>query len=152
MFDAQYDLLSRLFAAVADELAADPANPAPWARADQALGASRATEPELARIVDGRDAAALRARVAGWTSGAALLPEQDRAVLRRAIKAFKKSLKVTRLDEESRIGGGAMSSGRQSGIVGITPPDRYTRAVWEELVRQGRMRGGHHGIYELPPE
>ena len=68
------------------------------------------------------------------------------------MKAYRKSLKVTRLDAESSIGGGPMSSGRHSTILGIRPPDRYPRSVWDELVRQKRLLGGRHGLYELPPE
>lgn len=151
MFDPQFALLSRRLAALSAELAADPANPSAWGNAEQALGAARAGEPELARIIDAKDAAALRELVDAWTSGKTMLPEQDRALLKRALKAFRKSLKVTRLDEESGIGGRAMSSGRQSSVVGITPPRQFDAAVWDELVRQGRLRGGRNGIYELIP-
>jgi hypothetical protein len=45
-----------------------------------------------------------------------------------------------------------MSSGRNSGIAGMRPPDRYPRDVWEELARQKRLLSVGHGIYELPPE
>lgn len=38
-----------------------------------------------------------------------------------------------------------------STIVGIRPPDRFAREVWEELVRTGRLKGGRDNIYELPP-
>ena len=152
MFDPQMHLLSSELAAVGAELASDPENDLAWTRARRALESTRAQEPELARIVDGRDSAALRAVLDGWTSGKRLLPNQDREVLRRAIKAFRKSLKVTRLDAESSIGGGPMSSGRHSGIQGMKPPDRYPRAVWDELVRQRRLIDAGHGIFELPPE
>ncbi len=151
MFDPQKSLLSKLLAAVSEELTADPTNAQAWAKADEALAPTRASETELARIIDVRDAAALRALVADWLTGKSLLPEQDRGVLKSAIKAFRKSLKLTRLDAESGVGVGPMSSGRKSGIVGITPPDRFPREVWDELVRQGRLLDGRHGIYELPP-
>jgi hypothetical protein len=152
MFDPQMDLMSRHLAQIVDELATNAADAAPWSRAREVLGAARETEKELAAVIDAKDAAALRAIVAEWSSGKRVLPEQDREVLKRALKAFRKSLKVTRLDAESSIAGGPMSSGRHSGIVGMTPPARYPREVWDELVRQGRLRGGKQGIYELPPE
>jgi hypothetical protein len=156
MFDPQHHLLSRLLATVVEELAADPAggpaSAAAWAKADAALQPSRAAEPELARIVDAKDAAALSAKVAEWGAGKGMLPEPDRQLLKRALAAFKKSLKVTRLDEESHVGRGAMSSGRRSGIVGIAPPNQFPSEVWDELVRQGRLIDARHGIYELPPE
>jgi hypothetical protein len=69
--------------------------------------------------------------------------------LKRALKAFKKRLKMTRLDDESRLGYGPTSGGGGSGIVAITPPDQYPKAVWEELVQQGRLRQAGHGMYEL---
>jgi hypothetical protein len=69
--------------------------------------------------------------------------------LKAAFKAFKRRLKLTRLDEESSIAGGPLSGGRGSAIVAITPPNEYPQAVWEELVRQGRLRRAGHGMYEL---
>ena len=73
----------------------------------------------------------------------------DPEELKRALKAFKKRLKLTRLDAESGLGGGKMTGGKSSGIVAITPPDQYPRAVWEELVRQGKLKSASHGMYEL---
>jgi hypothetical protein len=64
------------------------------------------------------------------------------------MKAFKKRLKLARLDAESGLGRGAMSSGRRSGIVSIVPPDQYHKAVWDELVRRGRLKYVGHGLYE----
>ncbi len=74
--------------------------------------------------------------------------------LRRALKAFKKRLKLARLDDESRLGHRAMTKGSVSDIVGVPAPNQYPQAVWDELVRQGRLKYSGRGIYELvkPPE
>ena len=69
--------------------------------------------------------------------------------LKAAFKAFKKRLKLTRLDDESKLGGGPMSSGQGSGIVAITPPNQFPQAVWDALVAQGKLRKAGHGTYEL---
>ena len=69
--------------------------------------------------------------------------------LKQAMKALKKRLKLTRLDEESSIAGGPMSSGRRSDIVAITPPNQFPPSVWEELVRQGKLKRSGQGTYEL---
>ena len=61
-------------------------------------------------------------------------------LLKSAYNAFKKRWKLTRLDQESRIGRGPMSSGQKSTIAGIVPPDQFPRAVWEKLVEQGRLK------------
>ena len=70
--------------------------------------------------------------------------------LRKALKAFKKRLKLARLDDESSLGGGAMSSGKSSSIVAVMPPNQYPKAVWDELVAQGRLKYAGQGLYQLP--
>ena len=76
----------------------------------------------------------------------ALTPE----ILKSAYNAFKKRWKLTRLDQESRIGRGPMSSGQKSAIAGIVPPDQFPKAVWEELVKQGRIKYTGSGFYAMP--
>jgi hypothetical protein len=70
-------------------------------------------------------------------------------VLKAALKAFKKRMKLTQLDDESRVGRSPMSGGQKSSIAAITPPDQYPRAVWEELVKQGKLQNASHGMYAL---
>lgn len=74
---------------------------------------------------------------------------KDPATQKSALKAFRKRLKATRLDDESGIGGRQLTSGRSSGIVGIRPPNQFPPAVWEELVKQGKLRSVGNGLYEL---
>ncbi len=69
--------------------------------------------------------------------------------LKRAFKAFRKRLKLTRLDEESRIGRNPVTSGKSSGIIAISPPTEFSQAVWDELVRQGKLKHAGRGTYEL---
>ena len=69
--------------------------------------------------------------------------------LRLAMKAFRKRLKLTRLDDESRLGRGPMSAGQQSTIAAITPPDQFSKAVWQELARQGKLKHDRGGLYSL---
>jgi hypothetical protein len=72
--------------------------------------------------------------------------------LKAALKAFKKRLKVLRLDEESGIAGGPLSGGKKSAIVAIEPPGQFAQAVWDELVRQGKLKRSARGLYELAQE
>ena len=74
------------------------------------------------------------------------------AYLKQAMKAFKKRLKLTRLDAESSLGGGPLSGGRDSGIVAIQPPNQYPREVWEKLVELGKLRRVEQGLYQLNQE
>ena len=68
--------------------------------------------------------------------------------LKLALKAFNKRLRLTRLDDESKLGHGAMTGGGKSGIVAISPPNQYPKAVWDELVKQGKLKYVGHGLYE----
>jgi hypothetical protein len=68
--------------------------------------------------------------------------------LKQALKAFRKRLKLTQLDEESKLGGGPLSHNRAR-IVAISPPNQFAPAVWEELVKQGRLKKAGGGTYEL---
>ena len=72
-------------------------------------------------------------------------PEQ----LKQALKAFRKRLRLTQLDAESSLGVGPMSGGASSGIVAITPPNQYPRSIWDELVKQGKLKPASHGMYSL---
>lgn len=60
--------------------------------------------------------------------------------LKRALKAFKKRLKLYRQDDESSIGGGALSGGRSSAIVGIRLPDGFPDEVWKALQDKNRIK------------
>lgn len=69
-------------------------------------------------------------------------------ILKSALKAFKKRLKLTALDDDSRLGKGVFSAGH-TGVFAIRPPNQFPPEVWQELCRQGRLRDSGHGLYEL---
>jgi hypothetical protein len=66
--------------------------------------------------------------------------EKCNVQLREAMKAFRKRLKLYRLDEESRIGGSKVTKGESSGIVAIQAPNSFPREVWDKLVELGELR------------
>ena len=69
--------------------------------------------------------------------------------LRLAMKAFRKRLKLMRLDDESRMGYGPTSSGQKSRVAAITPPDQFPKAVWQELAKQGKLKHAGGRLYSL---
>jgi hypothetical protein len=66
--------------------------------------------------------------------------------LKRALKAFKKRLKLARLDDESGL---SRAGGKKSGITGITPPTGHPAGIWEELVAKGKLKREMAGTYSL---
>jgi hypothetical protein len=77
-------------------------------------------------------------------------PTRDQ--LKAALKAFKKRLKLTQLDEESKLSRSPTTSGQGSGIFAIAPPSQFPPEVWDELVKQGKLKKAGYGTYELVPE
>jgi hypothetical protein len=69
--------------------------------------------------------------------------------LKRAMKAFKKRLKLTRLDDESSLGHGSTDKSKGSGIVAVRPPDNYPQAVWDKLVEMEKIQNAGGGLYQL---
>ena len=69
--------------------------------------------------------------------------------LRKAMKAFKKRLKLARLDDESTLGHGPLTGGKSSSIVAVMPPNQYRKAIWDELVARGRLKYAGQGLYQL---
>lgn len=73
-----------------------------------------------------------------------------REELKSAYNAFKKRWKLTQLDQESRIGRSPLSSGQKSSIAGIKPPVQFPQTIWDELVKQGRLKYTGSGFYAMP--
>lgn len=71
--------------------------------------------------------------------------------LKQAFKAFKKRLKFTQLDEDSRLSRSPLSSDKFK-IMAITPPNQFPQEVWDELVKQGRLKKAGQGTYEIVAE
>ena len=73
-------------------------------------------------------------------------PWQPKTRLKKALKAFKKRLKLARLDDESGLSRGG---GKKSGITGITPPPGHPPGIWEELVKAGKLKREMGNTYSV---
>ena len=76
-------------------------------------------------------------------------PGVDHDTQLAAMRAFKKRLKLLRLDDESRLGAKQMTGGRKSEIDAIEPPRDFGPEVWASLVRAGKLRDTGQGFYQL---
>jgi hypothetical protein len=70
--------------------------------------------------------------------------------LRRALKAFKKRIKLTQLDDDSRLGRSPLT-GSRSTVVAIQPPSGFSREIWEELADKGFLKREGIGFFALVP-
>lgn len=105
-------------------------------------------------VVGMRDVAGLKAVIEQLGAPESVQPvgaaKPDDDTLRKALHAFRKRLSLTVLDEESRLGYSPLTRGKEASVAAIQPPNEWPEAVWQELVRQGRLRYIGHGFYELP--
>ena len=69
--------------------------------------------------------------------------------LKKAMKAFKKRLKLTKLDDDSRLGRGPMSSGTKDQVVSIRAPSGFGKEIWEELADLGFLKRDGIGFYQM---
>jgi hypothetical protein len=70
--------------------------------------------------------------------------------LRKALKAFKKRLKLTQLEDDSKLGHSPLT-GAKSKVVAIQPPSGFGREIWVELAEKGYLKDDGGGFYQLVP-
>ena len=68
---------------------------------------------------------------------------------KKALRAFKKRLKLTQLDDDSKIGGHSPLTGQRTQVTAIQPPTGFGREIWEELAADGILKNDGGGFYLL---
>ncbi len=68
--------------------------------------------------------------------------------LKKALKAFKKRVKLTQLDDDSKLGRSPLT-GSKTQVISIQPPSGFGREIWEELADKGFLKRDGGGFYAL---
>lgn len=126
-----------------------------WKQVYKLLQKTELPSARVTHAVGMRDVAALAELIEQLRApeAAPAPPEAPSAeTCKQALRAFRKRLALTCLDEESKISTHSpLSKGKDSrDTAAIVPPVEWPQSVWEELVRQGKLRNIGHGLYELP--
>lgn len=120
-----------------------------WTLAGRLLTRFPVDRAEATRVVSAKDHAGLDALVRGLENPRSA--QADAAVsegdMTAALKAFRKRLKLTRLDQESKLGGRYTSGGKKSDIDAIVPPNEFPPEVWRALEAAGRLKAAGGGFY-----
>jgi hypothetical protein len=131
-----------------------PKNGERWALLARLLPRMSREAAAIDTITKARDLPALEALLASLTSLAAAPSEPSAAVSQKemdaALAAFKKRLNLTRLNDESKLGGRQLSGGHTSQIDGILPPSEFPPSVWKALVAAQKLKSYANGFYGLP--
>ena len=132
----------------------DPRHPVgEWKQVCRQLQKTELPPGQVTGVVGMRNVAGLAAlidqlRNPAPATAAADVPDAE--ICKKALQAFRKRLSLTVLDEESKLGRSPLSKGADSHVAAaIVPPNEWPGSVWEELVRQGKLRYIGHGFYEL---
>lgn len=141
---------------LAKDLRANKGNAAEnWALASRLLARLSNDSARIKQVIDARDITGLESLVdaiegKAAAEAAAPLPEFPASELDAAYRAFHKRLKVSRLADESKLGGRYTSGGRHSEIDAIQPPDGFPNEIWPALVRAGKLKDAGGGFYREP--
>jgi hypothetical protein len=136
-----------------------------WGAVQHALMKAKVDRKEVLRIVATRDAAGLARLVeslrggapaasAPAAPGAAASPGAASAAvspdeMKKAMRAFRRRLKLVRLDHESRLGVGPMTGGHKADFDAILAPREFPPEVWAALVAAGQLRDAGQGFLML---
>ena len=142
------DLLSAIRASADPRRAADE-----WKQSFRLLQKSGLPADRVSGIIGMRDVdglAGLISELQDPPSAAAPVAEVPSAeTCAAAFQAFRKRLSLAVLDEESKLGRNPLTKGAASSLAGIVPPGEWPDAVWQELVRQGKLKYIGHGCYTV---
>jgi len=124
-----------------------------WKQAYKLLQKTDLPSARVTHVVGMRDVVRLAELIDQLRAPAAAAAQPDAPsaeTCRQALRAFSRRLALTRLDEESKLGHSPLSKGADSHVAAaIVPPSEWPDSVWQELVRQGKLRYIGHGFYEL---
>ena len=132
-----------------------------WGAIQKLLLKAKADSTAVARAVVSRDTTAIERILQVLRDPDAKLPEEAPEetlpevpveTLREAMKAFRKRMKLTKLDHESKIGRSPLTSGKDAEFDFILPPHQYAPEVWKILAMKGELESAGNGFYKLPEE
>jgi hypothetical protein len=121
-----------------------------WGVVARLLPRATTEQDEAARIVEQKDGAALGAlldRIENPAPPAAAKAEATHQEMKDAMHAFRKRLKLSRLNDESKLGGRYTSGGKKSKIDAVEAPREFPPRVWKALVEAGKLRDAGQGFY-----
>ena len=78
------------------------------------------------------------------------LPELSHETKKQAMRTFRKRVKFIKLDRESKLGIGPLTTGKEATFDSVEAPHDYTWEVWKVLATEGQLIDEGGGFYRLP--
>ena len=73
----------------------------------------------------------------------------DENEMKRALAAFRKRLKLSQLEQDSKLGR-SFTTGQRETITAIKPPLGFGKEIWQQLADRGDLKYDGGGFYALP--
>lgn len=123
-----------------------------WAVVARLLPRATSDPAEAQRIIKEQDGPALSRMIDAIENPQKAAPatapaEATHQEMKDAMHAFRKRLKLARLNDESKLGGRLMTGGKKSEIDAVEAPRDFPPRVWKALVRAGKLRDTGQGFY-----
>ena len=141
-----------------EELRQEDAEIALWGALQKALMAAGAAPRDIMPLIMGRHLDGVDTLLARLSGDAppedpepeCIQPDIPATTLRAAMKAFRRRLKLTKLDHESRLGVGPLTGGKEAAFDSILPPHEFSDEIWKALAEDGQLVSTGRGFYKLP--
>ncbi len=78
------------------------------------------------------------------------LPELSHETKKQAMRVFRKRVKFIKLDRESKLGIGPLTTGKEATFDSVEAPHDYPSEVWKVLAVEGQLIDEGGGFYRLP--
>ncbi|MBC8203560.1 MAG: hypothetical protein H8E91_07005 [Planctomycetes bacterium] len=78
------------------------------------------------------------------------LPELSHETKKQAMRMFRKRVKFIKLDRESKLGIGPLTTGKEATFDSVEAPHDYPSEVWKVLAAEGQLVDDGDGFYRLP--
>lgn len=122
-----------------------------WGVVARLLPRATTDQDEAQRVIAEQDAQGLDALIRAIENPApkaeTVEAEATHQEMKDAMHAFRKRLKLARLNDESKLGGRLMTGGKVSDIDAMEAPRDFPPRVWKALVNDGRLKDAGQGFY-----
>ncbi len=153
------DVVLELASIAADITASDDVGPL-WGKLHKVLLRSSVDAATAGKIIMHRDEAELAKAIEQLKSGDVVALQHDAVetpsidisfeTKKKAMRVFRNRVKYMKLDQESTLGVGPLTGGKEMKFDSIAAPHDFSSEVWQALVKEGQLIDDGGGFYRLP--
>ena len=131
-----------------------------WGQLHKVLLRSTVDAAVAGKIIMHRDESELALAIEKLRSGDAVTLETEInetppleiqfATKKKAMRVFRNRVKYLKLDQESKLGVGPLTGGKEMKFDSIAAPHEFSSEVWQALAKEGQLIDDGGGFYRLP--